>query len=291
MPSGSACAHRIARCRWPPVASRDGRSGARHPVPTLVRRVPFGPVAVLQRVPRAAASDRAALVRTLWQPDRRAAGDVSGLSATVVDVDAIGVRLRRSGTARGAAVEVFGVARRGACIRRCDRRRAGGRRCRCRHVDTAGARATCGARVRSGARSGRRHRSPHRASRTTAAPPSHLDGAPGATFGRRTADGDARGFPCEPARTAARLARRRRPHHGRDARGRGRCPAGGRRRGGPRGHGGALHRAAPARVAPPGTDCLSSGGLSSGSVVARGSSPVVDASRGRNDPRKATVGG
>jgi hypothetical protein len=25
-------------------------------------------------------------------------------------------------------------------------------------------------------------------------------------------------------------------------------------------------------------------------VVARGSSPVVDASRGRNDPRKATVG-
>jgi hypothetical protein len=26
-------------------------------------------------------------------------------------------------------------------------------------------------------------------------------------------------------------------------------------------------------------------------VVARGSSPVVDASRGRNDPRKATFGG
>jgi hypothetical protein len=25
-------------------------------------------------------------------------------------------------------------------------------------------------------------------------------------------------------------------------------------------------------------------------VVARGSSPVVDASRGRNDPRKATIG-
>ena len=32
-------------------------------------------------------------------------------------------------------------------------------------------------------------------------------------------------------------------------------------------------------------------GPSSGSVVARGSSPVVDASRGRNDPRKATLGG
>jgi ComF family protein len=31
-------------------------------------------------------------------------------------------------------------------------------------------------------------------------------------------------------------------------------------------------------------------GPSSGSVVARGSSPVVDASRGRNDPRKATFG-
>ena len=33
-----------------------------------------------------------------------------------------------------------------------------------------------------------------------------------------------------------------------------------------------------------------SAGLSSGSVVARGHSPVVDASRGRNDPRKATLG-
>ena len=31
-------------------------------------------------------------------------------------------------------------------------------------------------------------------------------------------------------------------------------------------------------------------GPSSGSVVARGASPVVDASRGRNDPRKATLG-
>jgi hypothetical protein len=30
--------------------------------------------------------------------------------------------------------------------------------------------------------------------------------------------------------------------------------------------------------------------LPSGSVVARGSTPVVDASRGRNDPRKATLG-
>ena len=36
--------------------------------------------------------------------------------------------------------------------------------------------------------------------------------------------------------------------------------------------------------------CLYSNGLSTGSVVARGSSPVVDASRGRNDPRKATIG-
>ena len=44
-----------------------------------------------------------------------------------------------------------------------------------------------------------------------------------------------------------------------------------------------------ARVRWPGA-CLYSNGLSSGSVVARGSSPVVDASRGRNDPRKATLG-
>ena len=35
---------------------------------------------------------------------------------------------------------------------------------------------------------------------------------------------------------------------------------------------------------------LYSGGPSSGSVVARRHPPVVDASRGRNDPRKATVG-
>jgi predicted amidophosphoribosyltransferase len=48
-------------------------------------------------------------------------------------------------------------------------------------------------------------------------------------------------------------------------------------------------RAGP-RVARTGPPCLSSGGPTSGSVVARGTSPVVDASRGRNDPRKATLG-
>ena len=91
---------------------------------------------------------------------------------------------------------------------------------------------------------------------------------------------------------AAGPVRRRRPHHGRDG-------GGVRRRARP--------RRAPARstcwprrgrstTAPP--RCVSASrpayprdGPSSGSVVARGSSPVVDASRGRNDPRKATVGG
>ena len=58
-------------------------------------------------------------------------------------------------------------------------------------------------------------------------------------------------------------------------------------------HGVAAVRSLPKRrpLRRPGGGCLSSGGLSSGSVVARGCSPVVDASRGRNDPRKATVGG
>jgi adenine/guanine phosphoribosyltransferase-like PRPP-binding protein len=39
------------------------------------------------------------------------------------------------------------------------------------------------------------------------------------------------------------------------------------------------------------TGAYTRGGLALGSVVAPGSgSPVVDASRGRNDPRKATLG-
>ena len=77
---------------------------------------------------------------------------------------------------------------------------------------------------------------------------------------------------------------------GRHARGRRRGAS--RRRGarGPR-RGGRAFLAGQGLVAGRRAVGLSSGGLTFGSVVARGCSPVVDASRGRNDPRKATVGG
>ena len=85
-------------------------------------------------------------------------------------------------------------------------------------------------------------------------------------------------------------AGRRRPDHRRHGGGV-RAGAHERRRAGgpPAGRGAVVPR--PRRVAPGRPGRLSSGGPSSGSVVARGSSPVVDASRGRNDPRKATLGG
>jgi predicted amidophosphoribosyltransferase len=57
----------------------------------------------------------------------------------------------------------------------------------------------------------------------------------------------------------------------------------------PRDRGSLVPRSRP-DVARSGRSCLSCDGPTSGSVVARGTSPVVDASRGRNDPRKATVG-
>ena len=83
-------------------------------------------------------------------------------------------------------------------------------------------------------------------------------------------------------------ARRRRAHDRRDGgRVRRRAPRGGREIGVPARRRGAGRRRRARRVDDP---CLYSTGHPTGSVVARGSSPVVDASRGRNDPRKATLG-
>ena len=104
--------------------------------------------------------------------------------------------------------------------------------------------------------------------------------------GRRAPDGDARLVRRSRSRDRAseRAARRRRAHHRRDRRRvrRGCASAG------------ASHVLARSwlhgRSCAPDRPCLYSTGPSSGSVVARGSSPVVDASRGRNDPRKATLG-
>ena len=105
-----ACANCTAPCRCLSVGSRDGGPGARRPVPTVVRRVPRGAVAVLFGLCVAAAADRTAVVRTVREPDRPATADVRGLSAAVADVDAIGVRVRRAGAPRGPAVEVLGLA-------------------------------------------------------------------------------------------------------------------------------------------------------------------------------------
>ena len=118
----------------------------------------------------------------------------------------------------------------------------------------------------------------------------------GSAVGRGAARGDARCVrsPADVAVSRTGAARRRRAHDRGD---------GGRvRRGPPRGGrpvgvllvAGGRWRARPAarrRGRGPGRrPCLYSTGPPSGSVVARGSSPVVDASRGRNDPRKATLG-
>ena len=157
-----------------------------------------------------------------------------------------------------------------------------------RHVGAARPWPKGRARVRSGACAGRGARPPRRRARDATAAAAGRDAAPSNPVRRRAARRDAgrvrRGRtpagPCPPGRR--RVDHRR--HRGRSRRRAvpGRCVGGAR-------SGRCALRSSP--IAPAGAVCLSSGGRTSGSVVARGRSPVVDASRGRNDPRKATVGG
>ena len=161
------------------------------------------------------------------------------------------------------------------------------------HVGAPRPRPACRAWVRPGAGARRRAGPPARPARQRdccAAPWPPI--AQARRSGRRAADGHARASsgPCERRRTGScssttcsRPARpSRRPPRLCAPPARPRSTAGRR---------GPLAARAGARCAAAGAVGLSSGGLSFGSVVARGCSPVVDASRGRNDPRKATVGG
>ena len=255
--------------------------------PACMRGVRRRAVAVLPVVRVGPVSDRSAVVRSVRRSVAAAGAHVRAVPARVRDDLASRVRLRGRREAGRAPPQVRPVARRSRCPRggRRDAPESAGRR---RHVGAARPWPKGRARVRSGACAGRGARPPGRRARDATAAAAGRDAAPGdagpAPSGAprcraRSSGSDAPGA-CPPGR--------RRADHRRD-RGRsrrravpGRC-VGGARSG--------RARSVPRAIAPAGAVCLSSGGLTSGSVVARGRSPVVDASRGRNDPRKATVGG
>ena len=146
-----------------------------------------------------------------------------------------------------------------------------------------GSRARASARTRAGSPGGRFR------------PPNEGDGPTGATDPRGAIAGDGRRLRVHPAQVGAGASdpRRRRAHHRRDGFFMRRSAPGGRSEGDPSAHRLSLVHRPPSRssrLAPPLGPCLYSSVLPSGSVVARGPTPVVDASRGRNDPRKATLG-
>jgi len=141
-----------------------------------------------------------------------------------------------------------------------------------------------GARVRPGRRARAGRRAAARPAGPGPSPSRHKHLAAGPARRRGEAGRDGWGVPRRGPTAAASAARRRRPDD-RSDRG-GVCPRAPRSRSafGLPAHG----CASGIRAA---TRSVYSVGLTPGSVVARGgSSPVVDASRGRSDPRKATLG-
>jgi len=249
-----------------------------------MRWLRHGHLAVLRWMPRGARGARSTVVRSLWPPRTRRRRAVWRLPAAACRHRSIAVPVRRGGACRDPSAEVFGVAKRGGRARRRD----GGRRSADRrrdHLGTARSAPTGGTRVRPGAspRAGRGRQA------GIAGHPAHAsiggnDSAGTASRGR-AARGHAwrvRTDPPPGSRSSPSHPRRRRVDDRRDGGGLCRRARGcGRPRGRPA-HGGTRVRRA--------GSWLYSNGFSTGSVVARGSSSVVDASRGRNDPRKATVG-
>ena len=224
------------------------------------------------------------MVRAVRPTLARLGRSVPGLPASARRVRSFAVPVRRAGARGDPSAEVLGVAERcGRARRRHGRDRPADRGRG--HVGTARAAPAGRAWVRpgAGARSGGGQPIASAGPSTRAAIGG--DRPAGATTRRRTTCGHARCVRAGPpngSRPATRHRGRRRLDDGshgcsvrRCARARGRP----RRRGA---HGGTRVRGTGA--------WLYSNGLSTGSVVARGSSPVVDASRGRNDPRKATIG-
>ena len=217
-----------------------------------------------------------------------------GLSSGADRVSASGVRLPGTRQGCGPPAEVLRVARGrgGTRSRPGGARPAAGRR---RDVGAARIPAAGRARLRSGssARAGAGPRAG--SSRDRLRPSDEGDRSPGPPVPRGEDAGDGRcvRMHAPSLRAGPPPPRRRCAHDGRHGFG--------LRRSAPR-SGGArdpsphrlslVHRPAPRTswFAPSVRPCLYSSVLPSGSVVARGQTPEVDASRGRNDPRKATLG-
>jgi len=241
-------------------------------------------LAVLRGVPRGARAARSAVVRAVRPPLARHGRSLSGLPASARGVRSFAVPVRGAGARGDPPAEVLGMAERGG---RARRRHGGGRAAdRGRgHVGTARAAPLGRTWVRPSSRARRGGGQPTRPAGPSTRAAIRGDRPPGATPGCRTTCGHARRVragPSNGSRSAPRHRGRRRLDDGSDGGGMRRCA---RARGRPR------SRGADGGTRVRGTGAwLYSNGLSTGSVVARGSSPVVDASRGRNDPRKATIG-
>jgi hypothetical protein len=234
------------------------------------------------------------VVRSLRTTLAHRRGPMSGLPADADHVGAIGLRLPGARSRCGPPIEVLRVARGGGGARGSPggARPAASRR---RHLGAARAPAAGRARFRPGPRARAGARTRAGSSRGRLRPKDEGDRSTSSTDPRGAIGVDGRCVRAHPreARAGSPTPGRRRAHHGRDRFGlRRSAPRGGCARDPSPHRLPVIHGSASgtSRLAPSLRPRLYSSVLPSGSVVARGSTPVVDASRGRNDPRKATLG-
>lgn len=287
MRSTCACRDRTrAACRHLALASPDVRACARRRVPAPVRRLRFRAVAFLLGLPPAGGAARAAVVRSVRITGIGSGGVVRGLPAAAARPRPSAFPFRGSGAFGGPPAEVLRVARCRGRARRGDGggdARSGRRGDLGSTVQAAAGRAWV--RPGEGPRGGRRARA--RPPRSPDAPADRRRRRhPSPSRRRGSARRDVGTIRTDPfgARAGSGAARRRRPHDGCD-----RLRVCGRAAGGRRRRGLVARRGArgPAEVA---------SGLYSARARAwvcgcpGNVSSVVDASRGRSDPRKATFG-
>lgn len=231
------------------------------------------------------------MVRALRSSVRGARVGVPRLPSRGRDVVPRTIRLRWAGSHGHPPPEIRRLARRGGRAGAGDGDGGCAARRR-RHLGATGASTSRRARLRPGAPPGAGGGPGGRAAGSAVASAIGGGRIPGAPQRSAAPLGPAGRLRRHRTRARSGAAGGRRPHHGHDGGGVQRVAPGGRRSRGPSTGGGPIVRWAcghPQGQGRPAT-CLYSAGPSLGSVVARGSSPVVDASRGRNDPRKATVG-